>query len=239
MTTGFSVYEQVPLPDLSEDTLHPGGLALTDAALTFCNLPSGARILDVGCGPALTVQHLMTAHQLNALGIDPSASLLHAGRRRNSDLPLIQAAGEALPFAAKTFDALITECSLSEADDPDRALAEFWRVVRPGGYLVLSDLYVRNPERIAALRQLPFKSCLRGAMAQEDIRERVAVLGFAICRWEDQTNALKVFTAQWLWKHGSLFWCRGTSPEQSCTIQGAIAGVKFGYFLLIAQRMEG
>ena len=232
------LYEQGPLLDAVGETIRPGGLALTDYALAFCSLPAGARVLDVGCGPAASVEHLIGQHRLAAVGLDPSALLLREGRRRAPGLPLIRAGGDRLPAAAGRFDALLTECSLSVIRDAGRALAEFWRVLRPGGWLILSDIYARNPDGLDALRRLPLDSCLCGALPQEDVIGRVRAQGFTLKLWEDHTEALKVFSARLIWSHGSMrqFWCRATAQADPADIQTAIEQSRPGYYLLIAQR---
>lgn len=234
------VYEQSPLLEVAGDTIRLGGLALTDRALEFCALPSGACVLDVGCGPAASLEHLRIKHQLNAVGLDPSEVLLRLGRQRDPSLRLIQSPGEYLPITADWFDAVLTECSLSVMRNGDRALAEFWRVLRSGGYLILSDIYARNPAGIDALQCLPLDSCLCGARPQSEIIDRVEKHGFKIKLWEDHTRALNAFAAQLIWSNGSLqqFWCRATSPTDARRIQTAIAQAKPGYYLLIAEKTD-
>ncbi len=234
------LYEQSPLLEVAGDTIRPGGLELTDRALEFCALPIGSRVLDVGCGPAASSEHLINRHGLNAIGLDPSERLLRSGRRRNSHLPLVQSYGERLPVAADQFDVVLTECSLSVMKNANRALAEFQRVLRVNGYLILSDIYARNPAGIEALQHLPIDSCLCGAVPQAEIIDRVEAAGFKVLLWEDHTQALKVFTAKLIWSNGSLqqFWCRATSRADADTIQTAIAQSKPGYYLLIAQKID-
>jgi len=234
------VYEQSPLLEVAGDTIRPGGLALTDRALEFCALPIGSRVLDVGCGPAASIEHLRVKHQLNAVGLDPSELLLRSGRRRDPSLGLIQSPGEYLPIAAGQFEAILTECSLSVMRNSDRALAEFWRALRSGGFLILSDIYARNPAGIDALQHLPIDSCLCGARSQSEIIDRVEAAGFKIVLWEDYTKALNAFAAQLIWSNGSLrqFWCRATSHGAAADIQTAIARSKPGYYLLIAQKIS-
>jgi arsenite methyltransferase len=233
------VYEQSPLLEVAGETIRPGGLALTDRALEFCALPLGARVLDVGCGPAASIEHLRVQHQLKAVGLDPSELLLRSGRRRDPSVCLIQSPGEHLPIAAGQFDAALAECSLSAMSDTDRVVAELWRVLRPGGYLILSDVYARNPAGMAALQQLPIDSCLGGAVSQTEIVDRIEAAGFEVKLWEDHTQALNIFAARLIWSNGSLqqFWCRATSRADATTTQAAIAQSKPGYYLLIAQKM--
>jgi arsenite methyltransferase len=234
------LYEQGPVLEVAGDTIRPGGLALTDRALEFCALSIGARLLDVGCGPAASIEHLRVKHQLNTVGLDPSRQLLQAGRQRNSTLPLLQAYGQCLPIADKQLDAILAECSLSVVEEIDRALAEFWRVLRSRGYLILSDIYARNSTGVAALQQLPIDSCLCGARPQSEIIDRVEKHGFKIKLWEDHARVLNQFAAQLIWSNGSLqqFWCRATSPAAALSVQAAIAQAKPSYYLLIAEKTD-
>ncbi|HTP09479.1 MAG TPA: class I SAM-dependent methyltransferase [Anaerolineae bacterium] len=234
------LYEQSPILEVAGETIRPGGLVLTDRALEFCALPIGARVLDVGCGPAASIAHLHGKHQLNAIGLDPSEMLLRSGRRRDRSLSLIQAPGVWLPLADDQFDAVLTECSLSVMRNSDRALAEFRRVLRSDGYLILSDIYARNPDGAAALQRLPIDSCLSGAIAQDAIIDRVEATGLKVMLWEDHTKALNAFAAQLIWSNGSLqqFWCRATARADAGDIQTAIAQARPGYYLLIAQKID-
>ena len=234
------LYEQSPILEVAGNTIRPGGLELTDRALGLCALPYGARVLDVGCGPAASSEHLVNSYGFNAIGLDPSERLLRSGRRRNVRLPLVQSYGEQLPLADNQLDAVLTECSLSVMRNTNQALSEFRRVLRAGGFLILSDIYARNSDGIEALQALPLDSCLCGAVSQAEIIDRVEKAGFRVVLWEDHTQAIKVFTAKLIWANGSLqqFWCRATSRADAATIQTAIAQSKPGYYLLIAQKID-
>jgi ubiquinone/menaquinone biosynthesis C-methylase UbiE len=236
----WRVYEGAAIREATGDLIRPGGLALSDRALALCRLPAGARVLDVGCGSGATVEHLIVRHHLAAFGLDVSALLLQSGKGRNMALPLTQAQGERLPVHNESLDAILSECSLSLVTDVDQALAEFRRTLKSGGYLIVSDVYARNPDGIAALRCLPFESCVRGAMLHDEMVERLCAHGFGIAAWQDYSDALKQFAVQLVWTHGSLtqFWCRATSSANSVDIQQAIAQSQPGYFLLVAQKIR-
>lgn len=93
-------------------------------------------ILDAGCGTGAALQHL--ARIGDAVGCDFSAEALRFCRRRGLSR-LSQASVAGLPFADDTFD-LITSfdvlCHRSIRDEGD-ALNEFFRVLKPEGYLLL------------------------------------------------------------------------------------------------------
>ena len=144
----WTLGEAGDLLEAADDTLRPGGLELTEYALGYCDFPDGSRILDAGCGTAATARHLIKAGRLSAVGVDRSPTLLAEARRLCPQLPLVLAELEQLPFADGSFDGVVCECVLSQTDAAG-VLTGFGRILRPGGYLILSDLY-RKTERGAA-----------------------------------------------------------------------------------------
>jgi arsenite methyltransferase len=234
------LYEQDALRQIAGETLRPGNLTLTRQLAESCVLPRGAAVLDLGCGPGATVEFLSA--QSLAVGLDLSRKLLQQARRRNAALPLIHASADSLPLPDHSLDAIFGECSLSVMADVDRVLRECRRVLKPGGKLALSDLYVRDAAGLERLRRLPFVSCLQGAMTQDEIVARLRHQGFDTLLWEDHTTALKAFTAQILFAHGSLdqFWCSAFARTSACVdpaqVRQAVMQSKPGYFILIAQR---
>jgi arsenite methyltransferase len=226
------VYELPGVRRVTGTTIRPGGLALTRRAVALADLPAGAWALDVGCGAGATVEYL-TGLGLRATGIDLSGTLL---RMRNPRLPFAQGRGETLPFAAQSFDALLAECCLSLMDDAARALAEFARVLKPDGRLILSDMLAGNPAGMAAARRLPLSCCASGAFSRVQIEALLADAGFAIMFWEDNSEALKQLTVQIIWEYGSLanFW--GCVSGEEAGVETAVAALKLGYFLLLGRK---
>jgi arsenite methyltransferase len=227
------LYEQPALREPAGNVIRPGGLALTDTALALCALPPGARVLDVGCGTGATVEHLRARHGLAAFGLDLSAALLraHSGGE-DFPRPLIQAPAERLPVGAGQFDALLAECSLSAMAETDRVLAEFERVLRPGGMLIVTDLYARNADAVAAA-----DTSLSGARSQAQIAERLQAHGFQITLWQDHSAALKQLAVQLIMTQGALPPCWPATTTAATAERGPLAlKVKLGYYLLLARK---
>lgn len=237
MNEACRVYELEGVQRVTGNTIRPGGLALTQRAVALADLAAGTAVLDVGCGAGATLDYL-AGLGLRAVGIDPSSKLLGQGNNRSPHLTLTQGRGETLPFAAHTFDALLAECCLSLMDDAAAALAEFARVLRPGGTLILSDMLAGNPAGMAAARQLPLSCCVSGAFSQGQIETLLAEAGFAITYWEDNKEALKQLTVQIIWQYGSLanFW--GCAGEDGMGVATAVATLKPGYFLLLGRKCD-
>jgi SAM-dependent methyltransferase len=98
-------------------------------------VPAGRSWLDVGCGTgALTATVLALADPAEVVGVDPSDGFLEAARARVADPRASFRAGDAqsLPLPDHGFDAVVSALALNFVPDPDRAVAEFARVARPG-----------------------------------------------------------------------------------------------------------
>lgn len=204
--------------------MRPGGIALTDRLLHLAALAPHSRILDLGCGFGTTTAHLSSLGHL-ASGIDASQENIQRGHDLYPEMDLQVSSGERLPWGSRIFDALISECSLSLMDLP-AVLASCCRVLKPGGKLLISDLYALDPMSPGQLEAVE----VRHYLTYDKWAEKLNAAGFSLLIWEDQTDAWKNFAAQFLWDHGSLptfFHC----DEENIRSLGMP-----GYFLAVAQR---
>lgn len=152
-------------PPATGDVLRPGGLELTDKALSWCALSRAARVLDVGCGTNAAVAHLRQRYGYRAIGID----------RRGAGGHCIRALAESLPVKDTSCDCVLCECVLSLMPDPEQSLREMHRVLAPAGSLILSDIYDRSQAG-----QVP---------------ELLSRCGFSVFFWQDHTRSLREFAA--------------------------------------------
>jgi len=114
-------------------------------AADLLEIAPGHRVLEVACGPGPNLPHL--AARVGSGGsvwaLDISPSMLRAARRRVQDHPegveLLLANGVYLPFADRSFDAVLHIGALNRYGDVRRAMAEMARVTRVGGRVLAAD----------------------------------------------------------------------------------------------------
>jgi SAM-dependent methyltransferase len=121
----------------------PEGLREADAGLL--GPVAGRRVLEVGCGAAAAARWLAT-QGARVVALDLSAGMLrHAlGGARSSGVrvPLVQADALALPVRDATFDIAFTAFgAIPFVDDSAAAMAEVFRVLRPGGRWVFATTH--------------------------------------------------------------------------------------------------
>ena len=110
------------------------GPALSAALLDVAQIPSGARALDVGCGPgALTIALAGRLGASHVAAVDPSEAFVAACHARVPRADVRTATAEALPFADGSFDAVLSQLVVNFLADAPGAVAEMARVAAPGG----------------------------------------------------------------------------------------------------------
>jgi arsenite methyltransferase len=229
-------YESPLLRQVTGPVLRPGGLALTNRAVELCGFAPGDLVLDLGCGLGASADHLAGEYGLRALGLDLSAQMLAEAHSAHPGLPLMQASAPAIPLTDASLDGVFCECVLSLTGEPSRVLRECHRVLKPGGRLILSDIYLREP--LAADDCLPVGGCLGGAMSRGELLAMAVESGLEILKWEDHSAYLRELTAQLVWTHGSAaaFWGTCLQGEDCGAMANMIARTRPGYFLIVARR---
>jgi arsenite methyltransferase len=146
MTAG-SVFDQNASRKLEATYRTPDVVAQRTATLKALALQAGERVVDVGSGPGLLAAEM--AAQVGpagrVIGLDLSDSMLalsgerHADRATKECLSFLKADAVRLPFADSMFDVAVSTQVYEYVPDVPTALAEVYRVLRPGGRLLILD----------------------------------------------------------------------------------------------------
>ncbi len=102
----------------------------------------GGRVLEVGVGTGISLPRYGTNCRL--VGIDIADAMLDKARRRVRELGLQNVEdiavmdAENLRFEAESFDVVVAQYVVTAVPDPERALDEFMRVLRPDGELIIT-----------------------------------------------------------------------------------------------------
>ena len=99
------------------------------------NALPGGDLLEIGVGNGL---HLQLYERHKVVGIDISSKMLEQAMKfKSDDIELFEMNGENILFPAQSFDYVILSHVVAVADNPERILAESFRVLKPGGKLFI------------------------------------------------------------------------------------------------------
>jgi len=123
---------------------HYGGLKSTKELLRMCHLNRDKYVLDVGCGAGITPCYISEKFGCRVVGVDISEKMIslakeRARRKKMEELEFKKADAQDLPFEDGTFDLVISESVVSFVQDKERAIKEYARVVKPGGYVGINE----------------------------------------------------------------------------------------------------
>lgn len=126
-------------------TKHIGGVEATQDLIQLCHIGEGSYVLDVGCGVGVTPCWIAKKYGCRVVGVDINPRMVERSReraRREKVADRVEfrvADAQDLPFEDGLFDAVITESVTAFPEDKQKAVDEYARVVKQGGYVGLNE----------------------------------------------------------------------------------------------------
>jgi len=96
------------------------------------------RVLDLACGPGLVAAAAVGRRAL-PVGLDFSSAMIALARADHPGIRFEEGDAEVLPFADEAFDAVVANFGIHHVAEPNRALTEARRVLRPGGRVAFTS----------------------------------------------------------------------------------------------------
>ena len=243
----MSSYENYSKTSASYDTTRPPqGLEVIREALSTNAMPLKTQVLlDAGCGTGQYTAALIndvaqiTAIDLNEAMLSAAKEKLH-GETESGRLVFQQASLEALPIDAQSVDAIMVNQVLHHiADDPDthwpghqRVFAEFARVLKPGGMIVInscSHVQLRSGFWFYQLIPNAIERICRRTCDPTVIAELLQAVGFSQTRHAVDPQIVmqdaSYFSAQGVfdpnWRSGDSIWALATPDELQAALEEA------------------
>jgi len=152
----------------------------------LAELKPGETVLDLGSGGGIDV--LLSARRVGptgkAYGLDMTDDMLALARRNQetagvTNVEFLKGEIEDIPLPDNSVDVIISNCVINLSADKDRALAEAFRVLKPGGRFAVSDVVVRGEVPAAVRRSMElWVGCIAGALEERQYRRSLAQRGF-------------------------------------------------------------
>jgi len=165
-------------------------------------------VLDLGCGGGLDV--FLAAKKVGAtgrvLGVDMTAKMIQLAKAnaQKRDLPNVefhQADIEDMkPIQSNSIDCVISNCVLNLVPNKAKAMNEIFRVLKPGGRVVLSDIALKKalPQKLQQ-DVVAFTGCVAGAILIDEYKRLLIESGFqdvAVVDKNSDLNAYKQYAVE-------------------------------------------
>jgi len=152
----------------------------------LAELKPGETVLDLGSGGGIDV--LLSARRVapsgKAYGLDMTDEMLALARENQrksgvQNVEFLKGEIENIPLPAHSVDVVISNCVINLSADKDRALAEAFRVLKPGGRFAVSDIVVRGEVPAAIRRNIElWAGCIAGALEESEYKAKLERAGF-------------------------------------------------------------
>jgi len=169
--------------------------------VAMASIRAGETIVDLGSGGGIDV--FLAAQKVGpqgrAIGIDMTEEMIQLARANavkheagNVEFHLAEI--ENMPLESGSVDCVISNCVLNLVADKDKAVAEIFRILKPGGRVAISDIVLRKalPDEIRDSKA-GWVSCISGAISFDDNRGSLERAGFSDIEIIDSNSDLNAY----------------------------------------------
>ena len=153
--------------------------------LEYMDVQEGDVVVDLGSGAGIDV--LLASHLVGesgrAIGIDMTPEMIERAQQnaeeagaKNVDFRLGEI--ESMPVEDESVDWIISNCVICLSPDKNKVFEEAYRVLKPGGKLVVSDMVANNIPRWARAAVSAWVSCISGALPEDQYLNSIRQAGF-------------------------------------------------------------
>ena len=134
-----NLYEKHILPRLIDKACSQP--PMTKLRATYVSQAAG-KVLEIGIGSGLNLAHYGDSVE-SIVGVDPAEDLTQTAKQRaasiHAPVDVIGVSGESIPVASDSFDTVVCTWTLCSIPDPEPAVAEMHRALKPGGRLIFVE----------------------------------------------------------------------------------------------------
>ena len=177
---GYTDEELQSIPDGANQGLGCGN------PVALASLKEGETVVDLGSGPGMDC--FLAAGKVGekgkVIGVDMTSEMLekargNASKGSYSNVEFRLGEIENLPIADNSADVIISNCVINLSPDKQKVFEETYRVLRPGGRIMVSDVVLAKPLPENILDSVDaYIGCISGAITKEEYLGTVKAAGF-------------------------------------------------------------
>lgn len=171
--------------------------------VAIASLKEGETVVDLGSGPGLDC--FLAADKVGkkgrVIGVDMTQEMLekareNAGKSSYSNVEFRLGEIENLPVADNSADVVISNCVINLSPDKQRVFEETFRVLKPGGRIMVSDIVLAKPLPENIMESVDaYIGCISGAITKEKYLDTVEAAGF---KEVDIVDELSIPVEEWV-----------------------------------------
>jgi len=153
----------------------------------IANIKAGDTVLDLGAGAGndVFVARSIVGEKGQVFGVDFTPAMIEKANANKTKLGytnvhFVQGDIESLPLPPNSVDVVVSNCVMNLVPDKEKAFAEVYKVLKPGGHFSISDVVLNAdiPEKLRNAAEL-YAGCVSGAMVLEEYLSFIKGAGFS------------------------------------------------------------